>query len=194
MRKLDAQGRLHFPSPKGKAKALRLKMYLDESKGIRLQNLWEDIPALSSRAKERLGYPTQKPEALLSRIIETSSNPGDVVLDPFCGCGTTVAVAQRLCACIDPTVRTVGTTKPPHFEWFSGANGVKPTSFQLSQFIRMDNRLPHKGSPASGFWRVRRVQNHAGIIGRALVQIGWRAVGGHTPNESQNGVDENTEM
>jgi hypothetical protein len=71
-------------------------MYLDESKGIRLQNLWEDIPALSSKAKERLGYPTQKPEALLSRIIETSSNPGDVVLDPFCGCGTTVAVAQRL--------------------------------------------------------------------------------------------------
>jgi site-specific DNA-methyltransferase (adenine-specific) len=96
MRKLDAQGRLHFPSPKGKAKALRLKMYLDESKGIRLQNLWEDIPALSSKAKERLGYPTQKPEALLSRIIETSSNPGDLVLDPFCGCGTTVAVAQRL--------------------------------------------------------------------------------------------------
>jgi len=94
MKKLDAEGRLHFPTDAGGA--LRLKMYLDESKGIRLQNLWEDIPALSSKAKERLGYPTQKPEALLSRIIATSSNPGDVVLDPFCGCGTTVAVAQRL--------------------------------------------------------------------------------------------------
>lgn len=94
MKKLDAQGRLHFPTDRGKA--LRLKMYLDESKGIRLQNLWEDIPALSAKAKERLGYPTQKPEALLSRIIETSSKPGDTVLDPFCGCGTTVAVAQRL--------------------------------------------------------------------------------------------------
>lgn len=94
MKKLDAEGRLHFPADQNGA--LRLKMYLDESKGIRLQNLWEDIPALSSKAKERLGYPTQKPEALLSRIVLTSSNPGDVVLDPFCGCGTTVAVAQRL--------------------------------------------------------------------------------------------------
>jgi site-specific DNA-methyltransferase (adenine-specific) len=94
MKRLDAEGRLHFPTePDG---ALRLKMYLDESKGIRLQNLWEDIPALSSKAKERLGYPTQKPEALLSRVIESSSNQGDLVLDPFCGCGTTVAVANQL--------------------------------------------------------------------------------------------------
>src|ERR1700733_512936 len=84
---------------------------------------------------------------------------------------TAVAVAQRLCACIDPTVRTVGTTKPPHFKRFSCTNGVKPTSLQLSQFTGMDNRLPLKGSPASGFWKVRRVQNHAGIIGHELVQI-----------------------
>lgn len=94
MHKLDSEGRLHFPADSDGA--LRLKMYLDESKGIRLQNLWEDIPALSSKAKERLGYPTQKPEALLSRIIESSSSPGDLVLDPFCGCGTTVAVAHQL--------------------------------------------------------------------------------------------------
>src|SRR5690606_18705356 len=60
------------------------------------QDLWVDIPPLGPKAAERLGYPTQKPEALLERIIRTSSNEGDVVLDPFCGCGTAVASAQRL--------------------------------------------------------------------------------------------------
>ena len=62
----------------------------------RLQNLWDDIPPISANAQERLGYPTQKPEALLERIIRASSNEGDTVLDAYCGCGTTVAVAQRL--------------------------------------------------------------------------------------------------
>lgn len=94
MRKYDSEGRLHFPAKPGGA--LRLKMYLDESAGIRLQNLWEDIPPIGAQAAERLGYPTQKPEALLGRIIRTSSNPGDVVLDPFCGCGTTISAAQGL--------------------------------------------------------------------------------------------------
>jgi DNA modification methylase len=59
-------------------------------------NVWTDIDPINSRAAERLGYPTQKPEALLERIITASSNEGDVVLDPFCGCGTAIAVAQRL--------------------------------------------------------------------------------------------------
>ena len=94
MRKLDSEGRLHFP--KNDHGALRLKMYLDESPGIRLQNIWDDIPAIGSQASERLGYPTQKPEALLERIIKTSSNEGAIVLDPFCGCGTAVVVAHRL--------------------------------------------------------------------------------------------------
>jgi site-specific DNA-methyltransferase (adenine-specific) len=69
---------------------------LDENKGIPIQSLWEDIPPLNSQAKERLGYPTQKPESLLERIIKASSNENDVVLDAYCGCGTTVAVAQKL--------------------------------------------------------------------------------------------------
>jgi DNA modification methylase len=72
------------------------KLYLDEGKGVPVQSLWDDVPALHSQAAERLGYPTQKPEALLERIIKASSNEGDVVLDAYCGCGTTVAVAQRL--------------------------------------------------------------------------------------------------
>jgi DNA modification methylase len=90
----DREGRLHFPAkPTGQ---LRLKMYLDESPGQKVQNLWSDIYPVNSQAAERLGYPTQKPEALLERIIQTSSDEGDVVLDPFCGCGTSIAVAQRL--------------------------------------------------------------------------------------------------
>ncbi len=94
MQKLDREGRLHFPSkPDGR---LRLKLYADESPGIKAQNLWDDIPPVGAQAAERLGYPTQKPEALLERIIKTSSNEGDVVLDPFCGCGTTISAAQKL--------------------------------------------------------------------------------------------------
>lgn len=74
----------------------RLKRYLDEQRGKPLGDVWTDIPPLNSRAAERLGYPTQKPESLLERIIAISSNRGDVVLDPFCGCGTTVSAAQKL--------------------------------------------------------------------------------------------------
>jgi hypothetical protein len=70
--------------------------YLDETAGVPAGSVWTDIPPINSQAQERLGYPTQKPEALLERIIKTSSNEGDIVLDPFCGCGTAVAVAQRL--------------------------------------------------------------------------------------------------
>ncbi|WP_420128654.1 DNA methyltransferase [Longimicrobium sp.] len=94
MERLDREGRIWYPD--SKMKRPRLKRYLDEMSGTLLTNVWTDIPPLNSRAAERLGYPTQKPEALLERIIEASSNPGDTVLDPFCGCGTTVAAAEKL--------------------------------------------------------------------------------------------------
>jgi DNA modification methylase len=74
----------------------RLKRYLDEMPGVPLQDVWTDISPIGSQATERMGYPTQKPQALLERIIQASSNEGDVVLDPFCGCGTAVAAAQKL--------------------------------------------------------------------------------------------------
>ena len=74
----------------------RLKRYLDEQRGRPFGDVWTDIPPINSQAKERLGYPTQKPEALLERIINASSNGGDVVLDPFCGCGTATVAAERL--------------------------------------------------------------------------------------------------
>jgi site-specific DNA-methyltransferase (adenine-specific) len=92
MEKLEAEGRLYY----SKTGYVRQKLYLEESKGIPVQDVWDDVPSLSGAHAERLGYPTQKPEALLERIINASSNVGDVVLDPFCGCGTTINVAERL--------------------------------------------------------------------------------------------------
>jgi site-specific DNA-methyltransferase (adenine-specific) len=92
MERLDREGRLYY----SRTGYVRQKLYLDESKGIPVQDDWEDIPSLSGAHAERLGYPTQKPLALLERIIQTSSNPGDIVLDPFCGCGTAIAAAQKL--------------------------------------------------------------------------------------------------
>lgn len=74
----------------------QMKRYLDEQRGKPLGDVWADIPPLNSQAAERLGYPTQKPLALLERILNLTTDPGDVVLDPFCGCGTTVDAAQKL--------------------------------------------------------------------------------------------------
>src|SRR5215210_580643 len=72
------------------------RRFLDELEGETVDSLWDDIPPINSQAAERLGYPTQKPEALLERIISASSNEGDLILDPFCGCGSAVTVAERL--------------------------------------------------------------------------------------------------
>ncbi|HEY7343449.1 MAG TPA: DNA methyltransferase [Ktedonobacterales bacterium] len=94
MEEYDRQGRLEFPkNPDGR---IRLRYFLDDMPGAPVTNLWDDIPALAGQHSERLGYPTQKPLVLLERIIKMSTNPGDVVLDPFCGCGTAVAAAQKL--------------------------------------------------------------------------------------------------
>ena len=73
-----------------------LKIYLDELKGKLLNDNWYDIDRVGNTSNERLGYPTQKPEALLERIIKASTNEGDLILDAYCGCGTTIAVAERL--------------------------------------------------------------------------------------------------
>jgi DNA modification methylase len=92
MEQLDKAGKLYY----SKTGYVSQKLYLDESKGTPVQDIWSDIKSLTGSNAERLGYPTQKPEALLERIIQASSNEGDVVADFFCGCGTTIAAAQRL--------------------------------------------------------------------------------------------------
>lgn len=94
MEQWDREDRIYFP--KEKTGRLRRKSYVDELRGMPVQNLWTDISEINSQAAERLGYPTQKPEALLERIIKASSQVGDMVLDPFCGCGTAVHAAQHL--------------------------------------------------------------------------------------------------
>ncbi len=93
MEKLFADGRVIQPRP---GAVPRYKRYLDEMPGIAIGDTWDDIPPINSQAKERLGFPTQKPETLLERIILASSNPDDTILDAFCGCGTAIVVAERL--------------------------------------------------------------------------------------------------
>jgi adenine-specific DNA-methyltransferase len=90
--RLDKEGRLHWPK-KGMP---RLKRYLDEFAGVPLQDIWADIRIIHNQSPERVGYPTQKPEALLERIFKACSNEGGLVLDCFCGSGTTAAVAEKL--------------------------------------------------------------------------------------------------
>ena len=92
LEEIDRAGRLYW----SKTGTPYLVRYLDEQKGGLIDNLWIDIFPVNSQAAERLGYPTQKPLALLERIILASSHEGDVVLDPFCGCGTAVHAAQKL--------------------------------------------------------------------------------------------------
>ena len=89
---LKTQGKIYIT----KTGKLRIKHYLDEAVGFPIDDVWTDIPPINSQAQERLGYPTQKPERLLERLLLASSNEGDLVADFFCGCGTTIAVAQKL--------------------------------------------------------------------------------------------------
>ncbi len=91
MLQLESEDRIYTGS-----KVAQLKRYLDEQEGQAVHELWTDVAPMNSQARERLGYDTQKPLALLERIIKASSNEGDIVLDPFCGCGTAVVAAQKL--------------------------------------------------------------------------------------------------
>jgi len=93
MERLEAEGRIAYT----RTGMPRLKIYADDLRGVPYQDVWVRSELwLNSAAGERLGYPTQKPESLLERIVQTSSNEGDVILDPFCGCGTAIAVAEHL--------------------------------------------------------------------------------------------------
>ena len=91
MRAYEREGRIYC-----KSRVAQLKRYLDELDGQAVHNIWSDISPINPRAKERVGYPTQKPLALLDRVVKASSNPGDVVLDPFCGCATALIAAEKL--------------------------------------------------------------------------------------------------
>jgi len=91
---LEKRGRIHWPKKEGGMP--RLKIYPEDAPGVPVQDIWSDVKTMHNLSAERLGYPTQKPLALLERIISASSNEGDVVLDPFCGCGTAIHAAHKL--------------------------------------------------------------------------------------------------
>ncbi len=118
LEELDGEGRIYWP-PKGTMP--QYKRYRDELKGRATPDIWDDIDRINPVGAERLGYPTQKPEALLERIINASSKKGDTVLDPFGGCGTTVAAAQKLgrrWICIDITHLAITLMKKRLFDTF----------------------------------------------------------------------------
>jgi DNA modification methylase len=91
---MDAEGKIHWPAKQGGMPMF--KRYLKDQPGVPAQDVISDIQPMHNLSKERLGYPTQKPVALLERLLSVSSNPGDVVFDPFCGCGTTIYAAEKL--------------------------------------------------------------------------------------------------
>ncbi|MBL8577712.1 MAG: restriction endonuclease [Mesorhizobium sp.] len=130
MERFEADGRLVY-SKRGMP---RLKNYLDQRPGVALGDVWTDIFPVNSQAKERIGYPTQKPLALLERIIEAATEPGQVVLDPFCGCGTAVEAAERLKRAwigVDVTYLAIHVIESRLAEAFG--NGVKDTYKVLGQ-------------------------------------------------------------
>jgi site-specific DNA-methyltransferase (adenine-specific) len=129
LEKFEAEGRLQYAPKSGMP---RLRHFLDDMPGIPLSDTWDDIPPINSQAQERLGYPTQKPRALLERIIAASSNPGDIVLDPFCGCGTAVDAAEKLgrrWIGIDVTHLAIGLIEKRMHEGYDTAEG--PLEFEV---------------------------------------------------------------
>ena len=166
MAQLEREGRIRYTET-GTAEFIR---YLDEMPGVAIQDVWTDIPPINPRAKERLGYPTQKPEALLERIIRASSNEGDTVLDPFCGCGTTIAAAQKLGRAwigIDVTCLAITLIKHRLHTTFGGDAAYKVV-----------------GEPAS-------VADAQGLAKGDPYQFQWWALGlvGARPVEQKKGAD-----
>ncbi len=172
MKALIDAGRVVQPAP---GRVPRYKRYLDEMPGKPLQDLWTDIPPVSQAARERLGYPTQKPRALLERIIAASSNEGDLVLDPFCGCGTTVDAARRLnrrwCGIdisafavdlvkqrrlADPSIPTFGI--PADLEGARKLAGEQPFAFESWAVTRLPGFAPND-----------RQRGDGGVDGRATL-------------------------
>jgi DNA modification methylase len=172
MEKLIAEGRVIQTRP---GAVPQYKRYLDEMPGVSVQNLWEDLPNINNRSNEMLGYGTQKPEALLERIIKASSNEGDVVLDPFCGCGTTIQVAQRLNRCwigIDITHLAIGLIKK-----------------------RLDDGFPDHQPPIRQTYEVigepTDYEGAAALAAEDKYQFQWWALGqvGARPTEQKKGAD-----
>jgi site-specific DNA-methyltransferase (adenine-specific) len=148
--KLDAKGLIHWPAKEGGMP--QRKKYLEELNGMPIQDIITDIKPIHNVGEERLGYPTQKPAALLERIIAASSNPGDVVLDPFCGCGTTVHAAQKLgrrWIGIDVTHLAIGLIEKRLRAAFEG---VQFTTHGVPQDIHAARDLANRGRDNGNYY------------------------------------------
>jgi len=168
MKKLDAEGRVWFPkNPNGR---LRRKLFFEDQLGPKIGSVWTDIKPLQGASQERLGYPTQKPVALLERILNASSNPGDVVLDPFCGCGTTVHAAQKLgrkWIGIDITHLAIGLIETRLYDAFGEdaqfeVHGVPKDLAGAQDFFDRDDRTKKEFEK----WAVRLIKAYAQGGGR----------------------------
>lgn len=183
---LDDANMIYWPKKKGGTP--RLKWFASELDGTALPDVWTDILPISARAAERLGYPTQKPEALLERIINASSQEGDTVLDPFCGCGTAVAVAHRLRRSwigIDVTYLAVALIKSRLTSAFAGSAQFEikgePTSLPDAKALAEQDPYQFQWW-ALGLVNARPTEQKKGadrgIDGRLFFHDEWAAGGG----------------
>jgi site-specific DNA-methyltransferase (adenine-specific) len=173
MKEMDREGRVWFPADK--TKRLQRKRYLDELEGETVDTLWDDIAPINSQAAERLGYPTQKPLALLERIIAASSKRGDLVLDPFCGCGTTIEACEtmgRRWIGIDIARKAVEVTEErfqklgreaPEVEWF-------PPDLDAAEALAKRSGIKFEEWARFKLRAVRNRKRDRGIDGEALFQ------------------------
>jgi site-specific DNA-methyltransferase (adenine-specific) len=176
MEKLDSEGRIWYPEDKKHRP--QLKRYLDEQEGTALSDIWDDIKPVHAHAKERLHYPTQKPVALLERIIKLSSNPGDVVLDPFCGCGTAIAAAQKLgrrWIGIDITYLSVALQKYRLKTAFALEEGRDYRELGIPVDVASARALALKDRHQFQYW--------------AIAKIGGRPLGDATTRTAKKGAD-----
>ncbi len=173
LEKLDANGDLMWTS----SGTPRRKVRPTEVPGHQVNNLWTDIGAIGSQAHERLGYPTQKPVALLERIIQASSNEGDVVFDPFCGCGTAVYASHLLkrkwIGC-DIAILSVQIVRDVLYKWYGLVDGVNyeingvPLSVEAANdlFSRDPHQFQHWAVELAGGFVSAKYSGDLGIDGR----------------------------
>ncbi len=158
LEQMDAAGVIHWPKKAGGMPML--KRYLDEQKGVPLQDVWTDIKPIHNMASDRLGYPTQKPIELLDRIIRASTNRGDVVFDPFCGCGTTVYSAvktdRRWIGC-DIAILSIKLVREILTERYHLVEGVHFTVDGIPTSVEGAQELFNKDPSTFQNWFVERV-------------------------------------
>ena len=192
---LDSQGLIYWP-PKGKMPGF--KRYLNSKAGVPITDVVTDINPIGAQAAERLGYPTQKPQALLERIISASSNPGDLVLDPFCGCGTTIAAAQALGRSwigIDITHLAITLIKQRLKDSFGIAQAVRAATSGKSETAKAAEPIGSYGEAAAQPFQV--IGEPTSLSGAAVLaasdpyQFQWWALGlvGARPVEQKKGAD-----